>query len=96
MSSSSTRSTPFTDRCRIRRSRSAAPSTRFTPQARTYSFGAQVVDLSGQNTVINGGMRKFVNELPGLGAGAANNLGQYIPVAVPDQDYLPRHGLLRN
>lgn len=30
------------------------------------------------------GIRKFVDTLPGLGAGAANNLGQYIPVAVPD------------
>ena len=30
------------------------------------------------------GIRKFVDGLPGLGAGAANNLGQYIPVAVPD------------
>ena len=58
-------------------------------QARTYSFGAQVLDLSGQNTVITGGMRKFVNELPGLGAGAANNLGQYIPVAVPDTTTYP-------
>ena len=58
-------------------------------QVRTYSFGAQVLDLSGQNTVITGGMRKFVNELPGLGAGAANNLGQYIPVAVPDTDTYP-------
>ena len=35
-------------------------------------------------------MRKFVNELPGLGAGAANNLGQYIPVAVPDTTTYPR------
>ncbi|HSL30664.1 MAG TPA: fibronectin type III domain-containing protein [Anaerolineales bacterium] len=30
------------------------------------------------------GIRKFVDTLPGLGEGAANNLGQYIPVAVPD------------
>ena len=59
------------------------------PQVRTYSFEAQVLDLSGQNTVITGGMRKFVNELPGLGAGAANNLGQYIPVAVPDTTTYP-------
>ena len=59
------------------------------PQERTYSFGAQVLDLSGQNTVVVGGMRKFVNELPGLGAGAANNLGQYIPVAVPDTTTYP-------
>ena len=29
-------------------------------------------------------IRKFVDTLPGLGAGSANNLGQYIPVAVPD------------
>ncbi|MGD2077860.1 MAG: hypothetical protein PVH18_05730, partial [Chloroflexota bacterium] len=59
------------------------------PQERTYSFSAQVLDLSGQNTVITGGLRKFVNELPGLGAGAANNLGQYIPVAVPDTTTYP-------
>jgi FtsP/CotA-like multicopper oxidase with cupredoxin domain len=30
------------------------------------------------------GIRKFVDTLPGLGAGAANDLGQYIPVAVAD------------
>lgn len=59
------------------------------PQARTYAFGAQVLDLSGQNTQIVGGLRKFVNELPGLGAAAANNLGQYISVAVPDQVTYP-------
>ena len=29
-------------------------------------------------------VRKFVDTLPGLGAAKANNLGQYIPVAVPD------------
>jgi FtsP/CotA-like multicopper oxidase with cupredoxin domain len=39
-------------------------------------------------------LRKFVNHLPGLGAGAANELGQYIPVATaitpppyPGSDY---------
>jgi FtsP/CotA-like multicopper oxidase with cupredoxin domain len=30
-----------------------------------------------------GGIRKFVDTLPGLGPANANNLGQYIPVAVP-------------
>lgn len=30
------------------------------------------------------GIRKFVDGLPGLGAAGANNLGQYIPVAIPD------------
>ncbi|MFB3894052.1 MAG: multicopper oxidase domain-containing protein [Phycisphaerae bacterium] len=29
-------------------------------------------------------IRKFVDSLPGLGAANANNLGQYIPIAVPD------------
>ena len=35
------------------------------------------------------GIRKFVDTLPGLGSGAANNLGQYIPVAVPDTTTYP-------
>jgi FtsP/CotA-like multicopper oxidase with cupredoxin domain len=37
--------------------------------------------IGGQLT---GGIRKFVDGLPGLTAAGANNLGQYIPVAVPD------------
>ncbi|MFB3817806.1 MAG: multicopper oxidase domain-containing protein [Candidatus Methylomirabilales bacterium] len=53
-------------------------------QARTYSFGAQVLDLSGQTIAISGGLRKFVDGLPGLGPTGANTLGQYIPVAHPD------------
>ncbi|MFZ5796786.1 MAG: multicopper oxidase domain-containing protein [Thermodesulfobacteriota bacterium] len=57
------------------------------PQARTYSFGAQVLDLSGQNTVTVGGIRKFIDGLPGLGV--PNNLGQQIPVAVPDTTTYP-------
>jgi len=32
---------------------------------------------------ISGGIRKFINSLPGLGASGTNNIGQYIPVAVP-------------
>lgn len=35
------------------------------------------------------GIRKFVDTLPGLGAAGANNLGQYIPVAVPDTTTYP-------
>ena len=35
------------------------------------------------------GMRKFVDTLPGLGSANANNLGQYIPVAVPDRTTYP-------
>lgn len=34
-------------------------------------------------------LRKFVDGLPGLGADNANNLGQYIPVAVPDKTSYP-------
>ena len=34
---------------------------------------------------ITGGIRKFLDGLPGLGPAGANNLGQYIPVAVPDK-----------
>ncbi len=33
---------------------------------------------------LTGGIRKFVDTLPGLGPGGANNLGQYIPVGVPE------------
>ncbi len=38
---------------------------------------------------ITGGIRKFVDGLPGLGPDAKNNLGQYIPVAVPDTTTYP-------
>jgi len=36
-----------------------------------------------------GGIRKFVDTLPGLGPQNANNLGQYIPVAVKDTTSYP-------
>jgi FtsP/CotA-like multicopper oxidase with cupredoxin domain len=34
-------------------------------------------------------MRKFVDTLPGVGAANKNNLGQYIPIAVPDKTTYP-------
>ena len=34
-------------------------------------------------------IRKFVDSLPGLGAANANNLGQYIPIAVKDTGTYP-------
>ena len=37
-------------------------------------------------------LRKFVDALPGVGAAAANDLGQYIPVAVPDTTTYPGAG----
>jgi len=39
----------------------------------------------GGSVVPGTGMRKFVDSLPGLGYANRNDLGQYIPVAVPDQ-----------
>jgi FtsP/CotA-like multicopper oxidase with cupredoxin domain len=41
------------------------------------------------NPIPGTGIRKFVDLLPGLGAAGANNLGQFIPVAVPDQTTYP-------
>jgi FtsP/CotA-like multicopper oxidase with cupredoxin domain len=38
---------------------------------------------------ISGGIRKFVDILPGLGPAGANNLGQFIPLAVPDTTTYP-------
>ena len=52
-------------------------------QARTYSFGATILDPSAGTLV--GGIRKFVDRLPGLGPANANLLGQYIPVATPEE-----------
>ncbi len=40
-------------------------------------------------------LRKFVDTLPGLGKAAANNLGQYIPVAVPKK-WIDGNGNLTN
>jgi len=42
------------------------------------------VKKPGSGYVTPGGIRKFVDTLPGLGPTAANNLGQYIPVAKAD------------
>ncbi len=58
-----------------------------------WTGGHDVVGLPDAASIIPGtlsvtagtGIRKFIDGLPGLGALNANNLGQYIPVAVPDQ-----------
>ena len=52
-----------------------------------YANSPQPTVISG--VVTGGGIRKFVDSLPGLGAGNANNLGQYIPVAVPNTAAFP-------
>jgi FtsP/CotA-like multicopper oxidase with cupredoxin domain len=46
------------------------------------------LDTSG-NPIFGTGIRKFVDSLPGLGPQNANDLGQYIPVAVPDTTTYP-------
>jgi FtsP/CotA-like multicopper oxidase with cupredoxin domain len=47
------------------------------------SYFATAPDLSAHVMASVGGIRKFVDTLPGLGSANANNLGQFIPVAVP-------------
>ena len=39
----------------------------------------------GAGYITPGGIKKFVDTLPGLTPAGANNLGQYIPMAVPDK-----------
>ena len=46
-------------------------------------------DVAGNITAITGGLRKFVDSLPGLGPTGANNLGQYIPVATANTTAFP-------
>ena len=51
-----------------------------------YSPAPTVDPVTG---AISGGIKKFVDALPGLGAAAANQLGQYLSVAVPDTTTYP-------
>ena len=69
-----------------------------TNQGSGYSAPVVIItDTTGSNaaaTAILGGpftsgIRKFVDTLPGLNAAGANNLGQYIPVAIPDTTTYP-------
>ena len=49
------------------------------------------IDLTkpGEGYVTSGGIRKFVDGLPMLTSAGANNLGQYMPIAVPDTTTFP-------
>ena len=62
------------------------PTVSFTP---TYKLYLPVIYSGPISATIAGGIRKFVDRLPGLTSAGANNLGQYIPVAVPDQSTYP-------
>ena len=53
-----------------------------------YGFNP-VVDYALPNFAYSPNLRKFVDTLPGLGSANANNLGQYIPIAVPDTTTYP-------
>ncbi|HEY6072005.1 MAG TPA: hypothetical protein VIV15_01095, partial [Anaerolineales bacterium] len=48
-----------------------------------------IMRKAGSGYITAGGIQKFVDTLPGLGPTAANNLGQYIPIAVPDTTTFP-------
>lgn len=63
----------------VRQALAAGPLAGTTPQP------GGVPDYLGYSNWANSPiLRKFVDTLPGLGSGAANNLGNYIPVAAPD------------
>jgi FtsP/CotA-like multicopper oxidase with cupredoxin domain/fibronectin type 3 domain-containing protein len=47
------------------------------------------VTKPGSGYVTPGGIRKFVDTLPGLTPAGANNLGQYLPIAQPDTTTFP-------
>ena len=54
-------------------------------------FRADLSPTAKPGAMVNTGapLRKFVDTLPGLGAAGANNLGQYIPVAIADKTSYP-------
>ena len=63
-------------------------------------YTAPVVTITGTNTTpasatasiggpLSGGMRKFVDSLPGVTASGKNDLGQYMPIAIPDKTTYP-------
>ncbi len=61
--------------------------------AATATISGAVTDVTvvaaGSGYVTPGGIKKFVDTLPGLGTAGANNLGQYIPIATPDTTTYP-------
>lgn len=63
-----------------------AVTTQAVAHALTDRGGVTAINVTaaGAGYLTPGGIRKFVDTLPGLGATATNNLGQYIPVGVPD------------
>lgn len=60
----------------------------FGPYSNWANSAMPQLDANG-NVIAGTGIRKFMDSLPGLGSAKANNLGQYIPVAVPDTTKYP-------
>ena len=67
-----------------------------TAPGANYSAPMVVVGGSGTGAAVSpvlgsltGGIKKFVDSLPGLGIGGANNLGNYLTVATPDTTTYP-------
>ncbi len=52
-------------------------------------ISAITLKKAGSGYLTTGGIRKFVDTLPGLTPAGANNLGQYIPLAVADTTTFP-------
>jgi len=52
-------------------------------------ISAITLKKGGSGYLTAGGIRKFVDTLPGLTSAGANNLGQYIPLGVPDTTTFP-------
>ncbi len=53
------------------------------------STGTGALAMATIGGALAGGIRKFMDSLPGLTAANQNNLGQYIPVAIPDTTSFP-------
>lgn len=51
--------------------------------------GSGAAATASLGTTLTGGIRKFVDSLPGLTEAGINNLGQFIPLAIPDTTTYP-------
>ena len=81
----------YTSRADRRRSATPAPAPAPLRRPRpTSARSSRSTYLTGGSGYITpGGIKKFVDTLPGLTEAGANNLGQYIPVAEPDTTTFP-------
>jgi hypothetical protein len=66
-----------------------APVVTITDPTGTGALADAVIGAATLGGPLTGGMRKFVDSMPGLTPAGANNLGQYIPVAVSDTTAYP-------